>query len=148
MRRILFLTLLLGAMIFPQHGLTKDNTPLDQFVSTFDYKTRKDMKATSKELLEWLKEGKAILVDIRFPEEQSLWGVSFSKNIPLPQLATRYKELPKDKIIVTACPHNDRSNIAMVFLRTKGFNAKYLTDGLTGLMENLRGDAAKNFTKQ
>ena len=33
----------------------------------------------------------------------------------------------------------------MVYLRSKGIKAKYLTDGLIGLAENLRGDNARNF---
>jgi hypothetical protein len=33
----------------------------------------------------------------------------------------------------------------MAYLRTKGYNARYLTDGLTGLAEALRGDEAKEF---
>jgi hypothetical protein len=33
----------------------------------------------------------------------------------------------------------------MAYLRTKGYNARYLTDGLIGLAENLRGDIAKEF---
>ena len=33
----------------------------------------------------------------------------------------------------------------MVYLRSKGIKAKYLTDGLIGLAENLRGDNAKEF---
>jgi hypothetical protein len=33
----------------------------------------------------------------------------------------------------------------MTYLRTKGYKAKYLTDGLIGLAENLRGDNAKDF---
>ncbi|MDX2440396.1 MAG: rhodanese-like domain-containing protein, partial [Desulfobacterales bacterium] len=57
----------------------------------------------------------------------------------------RLDELDKNKIIVTACPHKDRATIAMVYLRSKGIQAKYLTDGLIGLAENLRGDNAKDF---
>ncbi|MGK2907821.1 MAG: hypothetical protein ACSLFH_15975 [Desulfuromonadales bacterium] len=52
--------------------------------------------------------------------------------------------LPRDKIIITACPQGP-ATIAMVYLRTKGFDARYLTDGLLGLMENLRGEDAKYF---
>jgi hypothetical protein len=44
-----------------------------------------------------------------------------------------------------ACPHKDRSSIAIAFLRSKGYNSRYLTDGLVGLAENLRGDNAKEF---
>ena len=71
--------------------------------------------------------------------------MNFGLHIPLNELPQRYKELPKDKIIVAACPHKDRSALAMAYLRTKGYNARYLTDGLIGLAESLRGDEAKDF---
>ncbi len=61
------------------------------------------------------------------------------------ELPKRIKELPKNKIIVVACPHKDRSAIAMAFLRSKGYDAKYLSDGLIGLAEYLRGERAKDF---
>jgi len=86
-----------------------------------------------------------VLVDIRFPEETKAWKMGFGLFIPLNELPRRFRELPKDKIIVTACPHKDRSAIAMAYLRTKGYNERYLTDGLSGLAENLRGDNAKEF---
>jgi len=63
----------------------------------------------------------------------------------LSELPGRLNELPKDKIIVTACPHKDRAIIAMTYLRSKGISARYLTDGLIGLAENLRGDSALYF---
>lgn len=47
---------------------------------------------------------------------------------PLNELPKRLAELLKDKIIVTACPHKDRSSIAMTYLRTKGYDDRYLTD--------------------
>ena len=94
-------------------------------------------------MIQWLLEDKAVLVDIRFKEEQALWGFDFAKKIPLDELPSRLKELPKDKIIVTACPHNDRANLARVYLVTQGYNAKYLTDGMRGLMDLLRGDNAR-----
>ena len=37
--------------------------------------------------------------------------------------------------------------LAMVYLKTKGFSAKYLEDGLVGLAEVLRGDTAREFIK-
>lgn len=117
----------------------------DRMLLKFDYETRADMKATSKQLLKLLEEKKAVLVDIRFPEEVKAWKMGFGLFIPLNELPNRHQELPKDKIIVTACPHKDRSSIAMAFLRSKGYNARYLTDGLIGLAENLRGDTAKDF---
>lgn len=72
--------------------------------------------------------------------------MGFGLFIPLNELPKRLAELPKDKIIVTACPHKDRSSIAMAYLRSRGYNARYLTDGLTGLAESLRGDTARRFS--
>lgn len=120
----------------------------DTFLTTFDYETRADMKIDSKKLITLLTEKKAVLVDIRFPEETKAWRMGFGLHIPLNELPKRLAELPKDKIIITACPHKDRSSIAMAYLRTKGYKAKYLTDGLIGLAENLRGDNAKEFLEE
>ena len=118
---------------------------LETYISSFDYAARKEMKMDSKGLIQLLKEGKAQLVDIRFSEEFAAWKVGPSINIPLNELPARLNELDKTKVVVTACPHKDRAAIAMVYLRSKGINAKYLTDGLIGLAENLRGDNAKEF---
>ena len=127
-------------------ALASDNT-LETYVSNFDYDSRLEMKASSKKLIDLLEDGKAVLVDIRFKEEQQVWGPSFALRIPLNELPDRLNELPKDKIIVTACPHKDRAIIAMTYLRSKGIKARYLTDGLIGLAENLRGDNALYFLK-
>lgn len=121
------------------------DSAFDSFLTRFDYETRADMKIDSKRLITLLAEKKAVLVDIRFKEETAAWWMGFGLQIPLNELPRRMAELPKDKIIVTACPHKDRSAIAMTYLRTKGYNARYLTDGLIGLAENLRGDNARDF---
>jgi len=63
--------------------------------------------------------------------------------IPLNELPKRLKELDRTKLIVTACPHKDRSALAMAYLKTQGFDVKYLEDGLLGLAELLRGEKAK-----
>jgi rhodanese-related sulfurtransferase len=119
----------------------------DGFLSRFDYQLRDEMKIDSKELVRLLRTGKALLVDVRFPEEVAAWRTGFALNIPLNEIPRRLQELPKDKVIVAACPHKDRSAIAMAYLRSKGYDAKYLTDGLLGLAENLRGERAKDFVE-
>ena len=119
---------------------------LEHYISDFDYAARKEMKIDSKGLIQLLKEDKAQLIDIRFPEEYAAWKVGPSISIPLNELPKRLNDIDKNKIIVTACPHKDRATIAMVYLRSKGIKAKYLTDGLIGLAENLRGDNARIFT--
>ena len=143
MQRAVMLSLLL--LICAALPVEAAEEAFDRFLGSFDYDTRADMKTDSKKLLKLLEEKKAVLVDIRFPEETRAWRMGFGLFIPLNELPRRLAELPKDKIIVTACPHKDRSSIAMAYLRTKGYNARYLTDGLTGLAENLRGDTAKEF---
>lgn len=121
---------------------------LENYISSFDYAARKEMKMDSKGLIRLLKEGKAQLIDIRFKEEYAAWKVGPSISIPINELPNRLNELDTNKIIVTACPHKDRAAVAMVYLRSKGIAAKYLTDGLIGMAENLRGDAARDFIQQ
>lgn len=143
MKRAVFL--LASLWMIGVTAASAQESAFDGFLTRFDYETRADMKVSSKRLLALLAEKKAVLVDIRFPEETQAWKMGFGLFIPLNELPRRLNELPRDKIIVAACPHKDRSAIAMAYLRTKGYNARYLTDGLTGLAENLRGDDAKDF---
>ena len=146
MNRVVFFCTLILLNCVPL--ASAQDTAIGSFLTRFDYETRADMKIDSKKLLTLLTEKKAVLVDIRFPEETRAWKMGFGLFIPLNELPKRLAELPKDKIIVAACPHKDRSAIAMAYLRTKGFNARYLTDGLIGLAENLRGDNAKEFMEE
>ena len=118
---------------------------LEEFLESFSYETRKEMKASAEQTAKLLSEGKAVLIDIRFPEEYAVWNVQPSVNIPLNELPRRYKEIDTSKVVITACPHKDRAIIAMTFLRSKGIPAKYLDGGLTSLVELLRGDRAKEF---
>jgi rhodanese-related sulfurtransferase len=127
--------------------VSADDSELDKYISSFSYQERKDMKITSKELVPLLKEQKVQFVDIRFKEEYEAWRMGFGTSIPLNELPKRLGELDKNKVIVTACPHKDRATIAMVYLRTKGYKARYLEDGLVGLAEALRGDTARDFVK-
>lgn len=143
MKRIAFLCALIMMNCVPP--VNAQESAFDTFITRFDYETRADMKIDSKKLITLLAEKKAVLVDIRFKAEVMAWRMGFGLQIPLNELPKRLAELPKDKIIVTACPHKDRSAIAMAYLRTKGYNSRYLTDGLIGLAENLRGDNAKDF---
>ena len=143
---VLVLCLMASSLISTQAN-SSDNT-LEAYISGFDYAARKEMKIDSKQLIQLLKQGKAQLIDIRFKEEYAAWKVGPSINIPLNALPNNLKKLQTDKIIVTACPHKDRAAIAMVYLRSKGIKAKYLTDGLIGMAENLRGDNARNFIRQ
>lgn len=120
----------------------------EEYLLAFDYKERETMKIKTPDMLALVEEGKAILVDARFREEFEVWHMNFAKNIPLNELPKRLGELPKDKLIITACPHNDRSNLARLFLVMNGYNAKYLNDGLLKTADFLRGENAKEFLEE
>ncbi|MHC3993342.1 rhodanese-like domain-containing protein [Thiomicrolovo sp. ZZH C-3] len=128
-------------------GLLADTNPVtyDDYLKSFTYEERKAMKIDSVELGVMLEEGTAQLVDIRFKEEYEAWHMPASINIPLNELPKRLNELDRSKTIVTACPHKDRAIMARTYLRLKGFDARYLKDGLVGLAEYWRGDSAREF---
>ncbi len=117
----------------------------DEYLKHFDYNERKAMKIKLDEMLKLYEEGKAEIIDIRFRDEYEAWHLGFGKNIPLNELPDRLDELDKNKTIVTVCPHYDRAEIARLFLKLKGFNARYLTDGLLGVVDYLRGDKARDY---
>ena len=120
----------------------------DEYLKGFDYDERKEMKIKLPELLDGYKKGEIELIDIRFNEEYEAWHVGIGKHIPLNELPERLNEIDKDKIVVTMCPHYDRAEIARLFLKLKGFRAKYLTDGMLGLVDFLRGDKARDYMKE
>jgi len=121
---------------------------LEDYLLTYDYESRKEMKINSEQLIELLKTGKAQLIDIRFKEEYQAWHMPFAISIPLPDLPNNLDKIDNSKIVVTACPHKDRAIIAMTYLKTQGYEVKYLTDGLLGLAGYLRGDNAHDFINQ
>ena len=139
-----FLTMMLLALLCSIPVYAADQS-LAEYLFGYDYAARKAMKIDSEALVKMLAEGKAQLIDIRFSEEYEAWHMGVARNIPLPELPQRLNEIDKNRMIVTACPHKDRAIIAMTYLKTKGYDTKYLQDGLTGLAEYLRGDKARDF---
>ena len=86
----------------------------------------------------------AELLDIRIPMETAVWQLNFGLKIPANELPEKLEQLPKDKLIVVACPMTDRSNMARSYLLSKGFDVKYLQGGLLGLMDRLKGGRARD----
>jgi len=138
MKKIFLILCIFCAISFGADGF-------DKYLSNFDAKERNEMKIQTPDMLNMVEEGKAILVDIRTHKEHQAWSLGFAKHIPLNELPKRIRELPKDKLIITACPHNDRANIARLYLKLKGYNARYLSDGLLKTTDYLKGDNAEEF---
>ncbi|MEX0996910.1 MAG: rhodanese-like domain-containing protein [Flavobacteriaceae bacterium] len=137
------ITLITAIVLLTNSVVAQD--ALDSFLLNFSYENRKEMKVSSEQIVQLLQEDKALLVDIRFEEEQASWQMDYALKMPLATIPLRYKELPKNKLIVTACPHKDRAIIAMVYLKSKGYQVAYLKDGLLGLADYLKGDEARKF---
>lgn len=120
----------------------------DEYLKNFDYKAIKEMKIRTVEMLNMVEDGTAQVIDIRFPDEYEAWHIGFAKNIPINELPDRLNELDKNKVIITACPHNDRANIARMFLMFKGFKVRYLSDGLLSTTDYLKGSNAQEFMEE
>lgn len=145
MKKLVFCLVLMVGMLTGNDLKPKD---FDEYMKSFNLQEIGDMKIKSTDMLEMVKKGDAVLIDVRFAEEFRAWSMPFAKNIPLHELPKRLNELPLDKLIITACPHNDRSNMARVYLTMKGYNAKYLNDGLLKATDYLKGGAGVEFTKE
>jgi predicted sulfurtransferase len=60
-------------------------------------------RVTLAELQEALSKKEAIAVDVRGPVEYELGHISGARSLPLGLIASRIKELPRDKLIVAYC---------------------------------------------
>ena len=103
----------------------------------------KNVRIDIDEFISLFNEGKCEFIDIRVPMETKVWQMNFGLKIPANELPERLDELPKDKLVVLACPRSDRSNMARMYLASQGYKSKYLDGGLLGLMAALKGGSAK-----
>lgn len=60
-------------------------------------------RVTGAELEKLLKQGKAVVVDVRSKTMYDVGHITGAKLIPLGEVAARANELPRDKMIVTYC---------------------------------------------
>lgn len=99
------------------------NESIDSDISPKDLKKLIDSKKDRENLF---------LLDVREPEEFNQWSIDGSKNIPLGKLANpeSLTMIPKDKKIVTICPHGNRSTIGKYILERYGYNVSSLEGGL------------------
>lgn len=112
--RRLFLTAPVVALVFgacgngPQANNTEGELPMN--ISVNDLAAR-------------LESDKSLMVlDVRSPEEYTQDGhVPGSVLIPLPELAMRLNEVPKDRPIACFCRSGNRSQVACDMLRQQGY---------------------------
>lgn len=87
---------------------------------------RRTLKAvTTDELRQRLKDGSAIVLDVRPVEEYGAGHIAGARSIPLAELRARLRELPKSREIVAYCrgPYCVLADEAVALLRSRGMKA-------------------------
>jgi len=86
---------------------------------------------TKEELQSRLKEGEALLIDVRPGEEYDAGHIASALSIPKSELVQRLKNLPRDKEIVAYCrgPLCAMADEAVALLKKEGYRARKLDIG-------------------
>ena len=86
-----------------------------------------------KELLTRAKRGDVVMLDVRPQAEYDTAHLPFARSMPLPELAQRLAELPRDVEIVAYCrgPFCLMSDEAVRLLQAHGFRARKTVDGVS-----------------
>jgi rhodanese-related sulfurtransferase len=86
---------------------------------------------TVDELQQWRAEKRPhLLIDVREPSEHAAASIEGALLIPLRELQSNVKRLPKDQPIVVHCQSGGRSAIAVGMLKLQGFDARNLSGGI------------------
>jgi rhodanese-related sulfurtransferase/DNA-binding transcriptional ArsR family regulator len=86
-----------------------------------------------QELLAQARRGEVVVLDVRPPDEFEAAHLPYARSIPLPELARRLAELPRDVQIVAYCrgPFCLMSDEAVKLLREHGYQARKTLDGVS-----------------
>jgi len=116
---------------------------MENFIQELTPKKMSDYRLKSNDFIDMYNDAEAEIIDIRMDFETKVWQLNFGLKIPANELPDNLDKLPKDKIIVCACPKSDRSIMTSAYLNSIGIESKYLADGMLDLMEKLKGGMAK-----
>ena len=145
-KAICFLIVLMIAAI-PAHGDEPKGDAFDAYLKKFDNREREKMKIRIPELIRLYRQNRVQIVDIRTAKEHSAYHLDFIPHIPIDEFPDRLDELDRGKIIVPVCSVYVRAAIVRTYLTLKGFEARYLLDGMVGLARYLnRPGALESFT--
>ena len=76
--------------------------------------------------------GKALLVDIREPEEHATGVAPGARLLPMRQLSVRLAELPRDRPVLLICNTQNRSRATFDALRERGWtNLRFVNGGMS-----------------
>jgi phage shock protein E len=97
--------------------------PLLALLAWFAYKWWRSRQVMA--LLPALRQGGALLVDVRSVAEFASQHAPGTVNIPLPELGRRLGEIPKSGAVVLGCASGSRSGMATLMLKSKGYARVY-----------------------
>ena len=102
-----------------------------ELVSSYFHERDALEPVSRKELARRLKDGLITVLDVRPEDEFAAGHLPQAINIPLPDLARRLRELPKEREIVAYCrgPYCVFAFEAVSLLRKRGFSVRRLEDG-------------------
>jgi rhodanese-related sulfurtransferase len=108
----------------PQFGAAKDPVNLAGMLA-------ENVLNGDMPVADWLEVGRtdALLLDVREPDEFARGHVPGAVNLPLPQLRTRWRELPREREIWIGCGVGQRAYFATRFLLQHGYRARNLSGG-------------------
>ena len=105
---------------------------VDRVVETYleDRDALKALDAT--ELMERLSEGSVVVLDVRPEEEYRAGHIPGARSVPVDALEAALQTLPRDREMVAYCrgPYCVFSDEAVAFLRSRGYRARRLQQGL------------------
>ncbi|CAH0528895.1 rhodanese-like domain-containing protein [Vibrio hippocampi] len=79
---------------------------------------------------EWLDDEKALIIDVRTPQEYQAGFITGAINIPVNSLSISLDQIPSDRPVVLYCRSGRRSSSALHFLQNKGYNNVYDGGGI------------------
>jgi rhodanese-related sulfurtransferase len=105
---------------------------IDRLVETFLQDREQLSPITIAELLEGLRAGRVILLDVRPAEEYQAGHIPQAISLPLSTLEERLVDLPRDQEIVAYCrgPYCVFADEAVAILRAQGYQARRLEEGV------------------
>ncbi len=76
--------------------------------------------------------GRALLVDIREPDEHATGVAPGARLLPMRQLGRRISELPRDRPVLLICNTQNRSRATYETLRERGYTTlRYVSGGMS-----------------
>jgi len=105
---------------------------IDFLVRTFLTDRERMETISAEELLDRMREGDVIVLDVRPEREYRAGHILGARSIPIERLEAYVEEIPKDREVVAYCrgSYCVFSDEAVTFLRSRGYRARRLQEGL------------------